>query len=142
MSRRRATASVLYPSLPASSRAALWLLVASFLLQPVLTYLITPVVAHAANGEKILVCTLQGSKWVTVDLSGPGAEPASAGLPGAEHCQALKLFQAAGSGLTLTPPALPVLARYAVAQPAPRPVHRHHQPQLPPYTGRAPPASA
>lgn len=37
-------------------RTLTWLLVAGFLLQPVLTYLVTPLIVHDTAGRTVVIC--------------------------------------------------------------------------------------
>jgi len=74
-----------------------WVLIAGVLLQPVLTYLATPLVAEDGKGHYVLLCTLNGLQEVYVDdLPSLGEQSDD------EHCPALKLLQLAG---TAQPPA-------------------------------------
>ena len=111
-----------------------WVLIGGFLLQPVLAYLVTPLVAHDGEGRRVVVCTLEGEKLVTLDLpQGADTEPS-------EHCSALKLYQMAGTAQVSAPPAPPALSLYSVAlldQTADRP---HRSLHFSAYSTRAPPA--
>ena len=78
-----------------------WVLVAGFLLQPVLAYLVTPIVAHDAEGQQVVICTLKGSKLVTLEL------PQLTDNEQTEHCSALKLYQMAGTAQVSEPPPIP-----------------------------------
>jgi len=111
-----------------------WALIAGFLLQPVLTYLVTPLVAHDGKGRQVVVCTLKGVKRVTVDL------PPIADNGDAEHCTALKLYQMAGTVQISEPPAPTGVSLYAVDSPEQRPDSIHRALHFSVYTTRAPPA--
>lgn len=120
-------------SLSPPSRPVAWLLVACFLLQPVLAYLATPSVTRTADGVMVVVCTLQGEKTVRLDLPSPAHEP------GTDHCAALQLFQIAGTGVTGQPLRAPALALFAIGVvDTPTPV-RHALPVFAAYAPRAPP---
>ncbi len=110
-----------------------WVLIAGFLLQPVLAYLVTPIVAHDGKGRQVVVCTLQGSKLVTLEL------PPLADNDDTEHCAALKLYQIAGTAQVSQPPETPVLALYAVQLLEQIPVHQRHALHVSVYATRAPP---
>jgi hypothetical protein len=122
-------------SLPPPSRPVAWLLVACFLLQPVLAYLATPSVTQTSDGITVVVCTLHGEKTVRLDLPAPAQEP------GADLCPALQLFQIAGTGVTGQPLRAPVLALFSIGVvDAPAPV-RHALPVFAAYAPRAPPVA-
>lgn len=107
------------------------MLIGAFLLQPVLTYLVTPLVSLNAQGEQIVICTLQGEKIVTLDLSD--------GEGDIEHCPALELFQIASASQVSAPPAVPVITLYAV-QPSGQTVGiAHRRLHFSAYASRAPP---
>jgi hypothetical protein len=109
-------------------------LIATFLLQPVLTYLVTPVVAHDMQGQQIVICTLQGEKVVTLDI------PGLAGGEDPDHCPALKLYQLASISQLSQPPAVPAIQLYAVALLHQTVSHAHHHLHFSAYSTRAPPA--
>lgn len=85
-----------------------WVLIAGFLLQPVLAYLVTPVFAHDEQGNRVVVCTLKGAKLVTLDL------PQLADNSDTEHCAALKLYQMAGTAQIAQAPAVPAVSLYSI----------------------------
>ena len=109
-----------------------WVLIAGFLLQPVLAYLVTPIVAHDGKGRQVVVCTLQGSKLVTLEL------PPLADNDDTEHCAALKLYLIAGTAQVSQSPEIPVLALYAVQLLEQIPVHQRHTLHVSVYATRAP----
>lgn len=111
-----------------------WILIAGFLLQPVLAYLVTPVVAHDQQGHQVVVCTLKGQKLVTVTL------PQLADNEGTEHCSALKLYQMAGTASLPTPPLAPVVSLYAVTLVDQTAQRDHRSLHFSAYATRAPPA--
>jgi hypothetical protein len=111
-----------------------WVLLAAFLLQPVLTYLATPLVTHDTQGQQIVICTLQGEKSVLLDLPGPDADD------GAEHCPALKLYQIASISQISEPPASPVVTLYAVEFLEQTASVAHHTLHFSAYSTRGPPA--
>ena len=110
-----------------------WLLIAGFLLQPVLTYLVTPLVAHDGEGRQVVVCTLKGEKLVTLEL------PQLADSGDTEHCAALKLYQLAGTAQVAQPPAVPALLLYAVGRLQQGADHRYTPGHFSAYSTRAPP---
>ena len=110
-----------------------WVLIAGFLMQPVLAYLVTPLVTHDVAGQQIVVCTLQGQKIVSIDL------PQLADEQDVEHCSALKLYQMASSTQESEPPIAPTVSLYVVAlldQTADQP---HRSLHFSAYSSRAPP---
>lgn len=111
-----------------------WVLLAAFLLQPVLTYLATPLVTHDTQGQQIVICTLQGEKSVLLDLPGPDADD------GAEHCPALKLYQIAGTLQIVEPPLPPMLVLQMLHLLDQTAEHAHHALHFSAYSTRAPPA--
>jgi len=110
-----------------------WVLIAGFLLQPVLAYLVTPIVAHDGKGQQIVICTLKGSKLVTLEL------PALADNDGTEHCAALKLYQLAGAVQISEPPVCPALSLYSVEILDQTAAHQHRTLHFSAYSTRAPP---
>lgn len=111
-----------------------WALIAGFLLQPVLAYLVTPIVAHDGKGRQIVICTLKGSKLVTLEL------PQLADNDETEHCAALKLYQLASTVQISEPPVCPVLSLYSVELLDQTAGHQHHTLHFSAYSTRAPPA--
>ncbi len=112
-----------------------WILIAGFLLQPVLTYLVTPVVGHDLGGQHVVVCTLNGSKIVTLDL----ASDAVPAFDNSDHCPALKLFQMAGAvqlSQPVAPPFRVLFAAHATDQTSDR---LHRSLRFSAYATRAPP---
>ncbi len=110
-----------------------WLLISGFLLQPVLAYLVTPIFVHDGKGQQVVVCTLKGSKLITLEL------PPITDNDGTEHCSALKLYQFAGTTQVATPPAVPVVSLYAVQLLEQTAAHQHHSLYFSAYSSRAPP---
>jgi len=109
-------------------------LIAGFLLQPVLAYLVTPIVVHNAIGQQVVVCTLKGSKMVTSEL------PQLAESDRTEHCSALKLYQMASASQVSDPPVSAAVSLYAVKvleQTADLP---HRSLHFSAYSTRAPPS--
>lgn len=118
------------------STFTVWVLIAGFLLQPVLAYLVTPVLAHDAKGQQIVICTLKGAKSVRVDL------PAIADQGGdAEHCSALKLYQMAGTAQLAEAPVLPPVVLYSIAVVDQTARHAHRALHFSAYSTRAPPVA-
>jgi hypothetical protein len=120
---------------PRTQLLTTWILVVGFLLQPVLAYLVTPLVAHDQQGQQIVICTLQGEKLITVDI------PQLAGHDEAEHCSALKLYQMAGSTQVSAPPLVPAMTLYAVEALDQTARHQHRHLHFSAYATRAPPVA-
>lgn len=118
------------------SRSAItvWVLIVGFLLQPVLTYLATPLMAVDGAGERVVICTLEGLKEIALDLPQPGDHGDD------EQCPALQLLQLVHSAQLAEPPQLPAALLYAVAQVAPRAEHHYHTQWFHAYSTRAPPS--
>lgn len=111
-----------------------WVLIAGFLLQPVLAYLVTPIVTHDGGGQQVVVCTLKGAKRVTLDL------PQLADNADTEHCSALKLYQMASTAQVSQPPAPAAVSLYVIAL-LDRTLERaDHALHFSVYSTRAPPA--
>lgn len=113
---------------------AAWILIAGFLLQPVLAYLVTPLVTHDQKGQQVVVCTLKGQKIVTLDIHQLADNHDS------EHCAALKLYQMAGATQISNPPASPSISLYSVEMLDQTVDHQRHSLHFPAYSTRAPPA--
>lgn len=111
-----------------------WVLIAGFLLQPVLAYLVTPIVAHDAQGQQVVICTLKGQKLVTI------GNLQLADNQDTEHCSALKLYQMASAAQVSEPPLAPQLTLYAVEVLDQTANHQHHSLHFSAYSTRAPPA--
>ena len=111
-----------------------WILIVGFLLQPVLAYLVTPVLTHDVKGQQVVVCTLQGEKVVTLDI------PQLAGEQQAEHCSALKLYQIAGTAQIAEPPTVPPVTLYIVQWSDQTADIAHHSLHFFAYPARAPPS--
>jgi hypothetical protein len=110
-------------------------LIAGFFLQPVLAYLVTPLVAHDAKGRQVVVCTLKGTRLVTLDL------PQLADNGDTEHCAALKLYQMASSVQVSEPPLPAPLSLYAVALLDQTAERSHRALHFAAYSTRAPPVA-
>ena len=113
-----------------------WVLIAGFLLQPVLAYLVTPIVAHDGKGQKVVICTLKGSKQVTIEL------PPLAENEETEHCSALKLYQIASAAQLATPLIPPAVRLYSVELLQQTATHHHRSLHFSAYSTRAPPFTA
>lgn len=109
-----------------------WILIAGFLLQPVLAYLVTPVLTHDVKGQQIVICTLQGEKTITIDLPSLADEST-------EHCSALKLYQMAGAAQVSQPPDVPDVVLYAVQLVDHTAQLSHRRLHFSAYSTRAPP---
>lgn len=121
-------------------RATAWLLIVGFLLQPVLGYLVTPVVTHDAKGQTVVVCTLQGERRVTLEF--PPIVDKSSDQQDAEHCSALKLYQLSSMAHVSAPPFAPSLSLYAVAVAGQTADRSHRSLHFSAYSTRAPPRFA
>jgi hypothetical protein len=118
----------------ASHAGTVWILIAGFLLQPVLAYLVTPVLTHDVKGQQVVVCTLKGERVVTLDI------PQLAGDQETEHCAALKLYQMAGSAQVAEPPVVPAIALYIVHRSDQTAGHADQSLRFSAYSTRAPPS--
>lgn len=122
----------------AGSRSVVtWVLIAGFLLQPVLAYLVTPMIGHDAQGRTVVLCTLKGEKLVTIDI--PSAFDQSDDHQDTEHCSALKLFQMASTAQASPEFSAMPIVLYAIAslhQTADLP---HRSLHFSAYSTRAPP---
>ena len=85
-----------------------WVLTASILLYPLLTYLATPTVKTSGTGQLLVVCTLNGQKQVYVDFGADTAGQADYD----EYCPALELVKLAGSLYQPSLPQAPVALFY------------------------------
>ena len=88
--------------------ATAWLLAASILLHPLLTYLATPLVSAHGSGQWIVVCTLQGEQAHFLEFD-------DSKLNGPESCPALMLLQVVGTGSMAVPPFVPGRQLYTSA---------------------------
>lgn len=110
-----------------------WVLIAGFLLQPILAYLVTPIVVQDGKGHQVVVCTLKGQKVVTLDI------PQLADNEGTEHCSALKLYQMASTAQLPAPLHSPVISLDLVAVVDQTADHQHRSLHFSAYASRAPP---
>lgn len=113
-----------------------WVLIAGFLLQPVLAYLVTPIISHDGKGQQVVICTLKGSKLVTIEL------PLLAENDETEHCSALKLYQIASTAQLPTPLIAPAVSLYSVELLQQTATHHHRSLHFSAYSTRAPPFAA
>ncbi len=111
-----------------------WILIGGFLLQPVLAYLVTPIVTQDGEGLRVVVCTLKGSKAVTIELPHPSDNQDT------EHCSALKLFQMASAAQISVPPVAPAITLYAIHLIDQTVDRSHRSLHFSAYSTRAPPA--
>lgn len=98
---------------PGTRQTAASLVVLCLLMQSVLAFLVTPMaVSHDTEAGKvtIVLCTLQGTKSVTVDMPEFASD-------GPEICPALELNHIAGSASLAAPP--PALAPLSLARAVP-----------------------
>lgn len=112
-----------------------WTLIAGFMLQPVLAYLVTPLVTQDFEGHQVVVCTLKGQKLVTLNL--PKLDD---GAAASEHCSALKLFQMAGATQISEPPVVPAVSLLSVVLLDQTADQQHRSLHFSAYSSRAPPA--
>ena len=108
------------------------MLTISILLYPLLTYLATPLVQSHAEGQRVVVCTLQGEQAVLIDF-----ESSSGSVP--ETCPALKLLQLLTTADKAVPPSVPTQILHALI---PSPVfvpYPYSAPHAQAYSSRAPP---
>ena len=112
-----------------------WLLIAVFLCQPVLTYLVTPVAVHTAQGFRAVICTLKGTqKDVIVDLPSIDDQQQAA-----DDCPAIKLIQLAGIAVAPELHPEPALVLYLIGLLNQTGGHAHHRVHFSAYSTRAPP---
>jgi hypothetical protein len=114
-------------------RVVAWVLIAGFLLQPVLAYLVTPILVHDGNDRQVVICTLKGTKRVTLEL------PQRADHDETEHCSALKLYQMANTTQVSEPPVSPDVSFYSVELIQQTGGHQHRLLHFSAYSTRAPP---
>jgi hypothetical protein len=110
-----------------------WVLIAGFLMQPVLAYLVTPIVVQHGDGQQVVVCTLKGSRLVTLAL------PQLAENEQTEHCSALKLYQMANASQVSNPPIAPIVSLYLVDLLEQTADLQHRSLHFSAYSTRAPP---
>ena len=113
-----------------------WLLIATFLLQPILAYLVTPLVAQDANGQQVVICTLEGERVVDLAL------PLPTGGEDVEHCPALQLYQIAGAAPLPAVLPSPATVLYVAENTAPLTLAETRSRSGSAYSSRAPPAVA
>jgi hypothetical protein len=113
-----------------------WVLIAGFLLQPVLAYLVTPIVIHDGNDRQIVICTLKGTKRVTLEL------PQLADNSETEHCSALMLYQMASTAQVSEPLVSPAVFLYSVELTQQTGGHQHRSLHFSAYSTRAPPLNS
>ena len=111
-----------------------WALIAGFLLQPVLAYLVTPIFVHDGDGRQVVMCTLKGNKLVSLDL------PQLADNEETEHCSALKLYQMASATQVSEPLVSPAISLYSVELIHQTGGHQHCSLHFSSYSTRAPPS--
>jgi len=131
-------------SLRARRRRAVvaWALTLGFLLQPVLTYLVTPMVGYDAAGHAVVEeCTLMGAKRLTHHA--PLAVELSKLAPKApdetEDCPALTLYKMAGTAQIAVPPAVVTLPPRNATPFAHVEMPHRRQVEFAAYATRAPP---
>lgn len=108
-------------------------LAVSILLHPLLTYLATPLVNSHGDGQRIVLCTLQGEQTRFVDFNSGQDEP--------ESCPALKLLQVIGTGSVAVPPFVPGRQLYASVSVGTSVDYPYLAPHFAFFPSRAPPLS-
>lgn len=116
-----------------------WTLILGFLLQPILSYLVTPMFAHDASGRALVVCTLKGERLIESDL--PSISDLATKAQGTEHCTALKLYQMAGATQVSAPLTAPPVLLYSVALLDQSADRSHRSLHFSAYSTRAPPVA-
>jgi hypothetical protein len=118
-------------------RPRLWISlvgVSSFLLQSMLAFLVMPVVTHAAADQTVVICTLEGSKTVDLDIPSPVHDRST------DYCLALNLLQIANSAANAYSVPTPVRVCKELATLQQRESRRHFRRySITPYATRAPP---
>jgi hypothetical protein len=114
-------------------RAVAWVLIVGFLLQPVLAYLVTPILVHDGNDRQVVICTLEGIKRVKLEL------PQLADNGETEHCSALKLYQMASTAQVSEAPVSPAAYLYSVDLLQQTVGHQSRSLHFSAYSTRAPP---
>lgn len=140
------------PTLPLYRAIGVWLMIAQFLLQPLLAYWVTPRVTGDGHGRWVVMCTLNGTRTRYVDfgsaldsIRAPDSQPDATSAPGQsadpenDYCPALKLYQLAGSAQIAQPPQAPPAMAYLVGLIDQSASHQHHVSLTPGYSSRAPP---
>jgi hypothetical protein len=113
----------------------LWLLIGCFLLQPVIVYLATPMPGAGRDGVHTLICTLQGTREVVLNLRSKGRS-----TPVDDNdCPALKLLQLVGSAQISVPQAAPDLMLFAIEVLEQTVFRTHRRLPFSAYSSRAPP---
>lgn len=115
--------------------ATAWLLMLGFPLQPFLAYLITPILVQDANGQQVVVCTLDGYKLMSAD---PPRAAQNAGT--GEYCPALKLYQLGGNAQLPAPLLAPSASLYVVELRDLTAQQPHRTLHFSAYPARAPPS--
>ncbi|MCW8884832.1 MAG: hypothetical protein OQK12_06190 [Motiliproteus sp.] len=114
------------------STVTAWLLVALFVMQPIVSFLAAPALVSTSQGEYIFVCTLKGITQVQLDGN---AEH----IDSSDPCPALQLIQQLASGnlnsQDQTPAVAPQLVSSNLFQ-IPLPLQQNYQH----YSSRAPPS--
>lgn len=112
-----------------------WVLIAGFLCQPILTYLVTPMKVTDKQGFTAVICTLKGmQKEVFIELPSISGEQV-----GTEDCSAIKLYQLAGATQVSLPFEAPAVVLYSVGLVDQTAKHQHHVLHFSAYSSRAPP---
>ena len=93
---------------PNNRSAIAWVLIVAFLLQPILSYLVTPMPMKNEKGFHTVICTLNGIKEVYVDL--PSISGGS-NVQNLDECPAIKLFEIAA---TVQPAAFFLTSNYSI----------------------------
>ena len=118
-----------------------WLLTIGFIFQPFLTYLSTPMLAVDKAGNKVVICTMYGLKWVDLETDLGLDLPDPSGNTDPTQCSVVKFFQHAGTALQSTQPGLPDVLFSALDVQGLSANPWHDSLYLAAYSARAPPVS-
>lgn len=116
---------------------SVWVLTASILLYPLLTYLVSPTVATRSDGQWVVICTLNGLKAHYVETEyALDVEPAPD-----EHCPALQLVQLVSMSALPSPMLVPSATMSLLGSVEQPPFYRYRPPHVSVFPTRAPPTS-
>ncbi len=121
------------------------LLAIGFLFQPFLTYFSTPMIAVDRTGNKVVICTMYGLKWVDLETdleTGLGLDlPDPSDNPVTPQCSVVKFFQMAGTAVQPAQPVVPDVLFSALDAQSLSANPWHNSLYLAAYSARAPPVS-
>ncbi len=118
---------------PALRLVTVWVLITGMLLQPVLTYLATPMLMTGSNGRNTVICTLKGMSKVYLDFETGRVSPVD------EDCSALQLIDLASSAAVPGVPGLVPVTLHFLGLIDQTADHQHHALYFSAYSSRAPP---